>query len=165
MSVPSLYYLINTSLPSFGATVLSAYPNASGGFVTSFGLDNMPEKLDRTSLPCMIIDPETDDGGLGFLTFMGNGPQYQLTVRQLLLYKETANLKMRDVLPELLQQLDYYNTAAIAKKFLDTLDTTDGTRPWQVPFKYKPRRSAYTFGDLTCHCIEFTHTFTIEMWS
>lgn len=161
MSGPSLFYLVNSSIPAFGATVVSAYP--AGGFVTSFGLDNLPEKLDRSSLPCLIVNPEDDDGGLGFLALMGNSGAYKFKFRHLLLYKETANLKLRDVLPELLQQADNYNAAALAQRFLDTVDTSSGAKAHQVVIHYSAKRSSYSYGDLTCYCIEYTHEYTLYM--
>lgn len=141
-----------TSLATFGLTV--------SGITKSFDLDAIPDKITRGQLPCLIPIPEIgDEQGLMLLTFMGNGPQDSFNVTHRLLYAETANLRIEQVLPGLITIRDAYIAAAIAQHFLNY----QASPVAQVVLQFSIQVGVGTWGDVEYHTIDFRHKVTLNL--
>ncbi len=135
-----------TSLATFGASV--------PGIHASYDLDGIPDKITRAMLPCLIPVPESADApGLTLDGAMGGAPHDTFSVTHRLLFRETANLGIHQVLPDLVTQRDNYVAAAAAQRFL----TADSWPLNQVPMAFSIRVGVGTWGDTEYHLIDFTH--------
>lgn len=151
----SVRYLF-TSLSAFGATVSGIGPGHS------YDLNTIPDKISQPQLPCLIPYPEKDNGaGFSFLTMMGNMPKMSVRIPHLLLYSVASDPGVKRDLPGLLVMLDNYISAASAYKWLDTVDTSGGERPWQVAINFVPEIAPITYADIQYHSIMFLHEYQL----
>ena len=141
-----------TSLATFGASV--------PGIHDSYDLNTIPDKITRAMLPCLIPLPESGDGqGLTLDGGMGGAPHDEFTVTHRLLFRETANLPMQHVLPDLIAQRDNYVAAAVAQRFL----TAEVSPLNQVPIAFTIRVGVGTWGDTEYHLIDFKYRVRVNM--
>ena len=141
-----------TSLAGFGASV--------PGIHESYDLETTPDKVTRAMLPCLIPLPDLDETqGLTLDGAMGGAPHDSFTVTHRLLFRETANLSRRQVLPDLIAQRDSYVAAAAVQRFL----TADSSPLNQVPIAFSIRVGAGTWGDVEYHLIDFKYRVRVNM--
>jgi hypothetical protein len=140
-----------TSLATFGASV--------PGVHASYDLETIPDKITRAMLPCLIPLPELDAAqGLTLDGAMGGAPHDRFTVTHRLLFRETANLGIHRVLPDLITQRDNYVAAAVTQRFL----TADSSPLNQVPIAFSIRVGVGTWGDTDYHLIDFTYRVRVN---
>ncbi len=133
-----------TSLAAFGASV--------PGVHESYDLDAIPDKITRAMLPCLIPLPVLADApGLTLDGAMGSAPHDSFTVTHRLLFRETANLSVLQVLPDLITQRDAYVSAALVQRFL----TAESSPLNQVPMSFSIGVGVGTWGDVEYHLIDF----------
>ncbi len=141
-----------TSLATFGAGV--------PGVHESYDLDTIPDKITRAMLPCLIPLPVLADApGLTLDGAMGSAPHDSFTVTHRLLFRETANLSVQQVLPDLIAQRDNYVAAAAVQRFL----TADSSPLNQVPIAFSIDIVVGTWGDVEYHLIDFTYRVRVNM--
>jgi hypothetical protein len=141
-----------TSLATFGATV--------SGVHDSFDLNAIPDKITRAMLPCLIPIPELgDEQGLTLDGMMGGAPHDSFTVTHRLLFAETANLSIKQALPDLITQRDNYITAAVTQKFL----TAEASPVNQVPMAFSISVGVGAWGDVEYHLIDFKYKVRINL--
>jgi hypothetical protein len=140
-----------SSLAAFGASV--------PGVHASYDLDAIPDKITRAMLPCLIPLPEMDAGpGLTLDGAMGGAPHDSFSVTHRLLFRETANLSMPQVLPDLITQRDNYVSEAAAQRFL----TADASPLNQVPIAFSISLGVGTWGDVEYHLIDFKYRVRVN---
>ncbi len=146
-----------SSLAAFGAKVPA--------ITNSFRLEDTPDKLANSQLPALVIFP---GGGRGdefkFQTFMANAGHFKFSVVQQLYFAPSDSVKYAVALPKMMQLLMKYIRTAQSQGFLDTRDTTDGSKPWQVPLNFTPVVGPrWGFADVDYHGIQFTYNFDIQL--
>lgn len=149
-------YLI-TSVATWGATVgsLGNFP----GIKNSYDLDQIPEKLSETQLPCLTIVPEVGtEQGFNLLAFMGNSPQTIVEFTHLMLYGTSAVREAKRDLPGLLDAYDAYLAAAKVQKFFDT---QAGPPFNQVVINFTVAMGITDWGGTPYHSLAMRHKYTI----
>lgn len=99
-------------------SALATFGSNISGIKNSYDLGQIPEKVSIEKLPCLIVVPDATDLGFKTLTFMGNSPEFDFTVTQLLLYSPKQNTEYHKILPGLIAMLDTYLLALKANPFL-----------------------------------------------
>lgn len=147
------------SLALFGKTVQGVAPQ------NSFKESETPDKLNDSQLPALILYPGQGRGDeFKFQTFMAGAPHLKIQVAHQLVIAPSQTTQYKTVAVRLLQLLLNYCVAAQAKGFLDTRDTTDGTRPWQVPMNFTPVIGPNVMvADIAYHGIQFLYDFDIQL--
>jgi len=145
------------SLSTFGATVT--------GVKNSYAISAVPDKLSEPQIPALIIYPGVARGDLfHFQTFMAGAPHMVFSVVHQLYYAPSDSTKYRSIMPGLFAVLMDYVRKAQAQGFLDTRDTSDGSKAWQVPMNFTPTLGpAFPFADVNYHGIQFTYNFDIQL--
>src|SRR5216684_400356 len=142
-----------TSLATFGATV--------SGVTNSYDLQQIPDKVTRVQLPCLLIVPEVGiEQGFRTLSFSGNAPEQTFEITQLLLYAEADVLEVKRALPGLLTLLDNYNAAAKANP---QIDTQAGPPYNRTIMEYGVEIGITEWGDVKYHSIAFKHKLVIYL--
>jgi hypothetical protein len=133
-------------------------PGAVPNLKNSYDLGTIPEKITRGLLPLLLPIPQTgSSGGYNTLTQMGNAPQHTFQILHLLLYAETANLKLRQAEPGLIAMLDDYIQAAATTKFISVSPNV------QAVINFVPTITHGRYADTEYHVIEFLHRYTVYL--
>lgn len=146
------------SLAAFGGTVK--------GIQNSFKLSETPDKLVYPSqLPALVIYPGIAQGDeFHFQTFVANAPHLSFSVVHQLYFAPSNSTQYKAVLPLMMKFLMDYASQAAIQRFLDTRDTNDGSRPWQVPLNFKSIIGPdFKFSDIPYHGIQFNYNFDIQL--
>lgn len=139
-----------TSLAIFGAGV--------PGIARSFDLNEMPQKLNRQQLPCLICIPQGNpDAGYKPLAFMGGSPTLSFEITQRCFIAETANLNMATALPKVVMLLDAYVDAAKLTRFISVEQDGSST----VPLVFSVELGFGEWDEVGYHVIDFKHKIEV----
>ena len=144
------------SLAAFGGTV--------PGVQSSFRLADTPNVLTAAQLPALVLFPKGGSGDdFHFQTFMGNSPHLKISLVQQLFFAPSDSTDYRTALPGMLSLLSAYMRQAKLTPFLDTRDTSDGSKAWQVPLNFAPQIGPAKYADISYHSIAFYYAFDIQL--
>lgn len=139
-----------TALAQFGATV--------AGIKASYDLDDVPEKLTREKVPCLLALAGTNAPGFRTNAMLGGAAQLEFDAVHLLLVKP-SDVRQAQVLPECFSLLDSYIAALVAQPFLQAITAPAFHDAPQVRIE----TGVFDWGDLRWHGVKFTHRVLLNL--